>query len=78
MTNKEKTQIKNIIEHSKRKTNNTPLTFHNIFTKEQIEYIKKIDVKFWYLHKGSVKPDEQIYWSAVAALLFFVWVLIFM
>tara|TARA_Y100000114_G_scaffold152260_1_gene170318 strand:- start:780 stop:956 length:177 start_codon:yes stop_codon:yes gene_type:complete len=54
MTNKEKTQIKNIIEHSKRKTNNTPLTFHNIFTKEQIEYIKKIDVKFWYLHKFIV------------------------
>ena len=51
MTNKEKAQIKNIIEHSKRKANGKPLIFHNIFTKEQIEYIKKIDIEFWYSNK---------------------------
>ena len=51
MNNKEREQIKNIIEHSKRKANGKPLTFHNIFTKEQIEYIKEIDVEFWYCNK---------------------------
>jgi len=51
MNNKEKEQIKNIIEHSKRKANGTPITFHNIFTKEQVKYIKKIDVEFWYFNK---------------------------
>ena len=51
MDNKEKEQIKNIIEDSKRKANGTPITFHNIFTKEQVEYIKKIDVEFWYFNK---------------------------
>ena len=59
MTNKEKAQIKNIIEHSKRKyTDDEIITFHNIFTKEQVEYIKKIDIEFWYLNKfivGGVK-----------------------
>ena len=54
MSNKEKAQIKNIIEHSKRNANGKPLTFHNIFTKEQIEYIKKIDIEFWYLNKFIV------------------------
>jgi hypothetical protein len=51
MTNKEKTQIKNIIEHSKRKANDRPLTFHDIFTKEQIEYIKEIDIEFYYCNR---------------------------
>ena len=51
MTNKEKAQIKNIIEHSKRKTNDRPLTFHDIFTKEQIEYIKEIDIEFYYCNR---------------------------
>ena len=58
MTNKEKSQIKNIIEHSKRKSNGRPLTFHNIFTKKQIEYIKKIDIEFWYSNKFEVSYDN--------------------
>ena len=51
MTDKEKAQIKNIIEHSKTKANDTPLIFHNIFTEKQIEYIKKIDKEFYYCNK---------------------------
>ena len=58
MTDKEKAQIKNIIEHSKRKSNGRPLTFHNIFTKKQIEYIKKIDIEFWYSNKFEVSYDN--------------------
>ena len=58
MTNKEKAQIKNIIEHSKRKANDRPLTFHDIFTKEQIEYIKEIDIEFWYSNKFEVSYDN--------------------
>ena len=44
MTDKEKAQIKNIIEHSKRKANDTPLTFYDIFTEKQIQYIKNLSI----------------------------------
>ena len=57
MTDKEKAQIKNIIKHSKRKANDTPLTFHNIFTEKQIQYIKKIDKEFYYCNKFIVRDN---------------------
>ena len=53
MTDKEKAQIKNIIEHSKRKANDTPLTFYDIqhpdrnnMINELCDYFKKDNPNF--------------------------------